>query len=255
MEPVLSSRPATLDAAPLTARIGMIILATDHTTEPDFRALVADDETGLYVARIHYANPVTPENLAAMQPELTRAAGLILPGEPVDAIMYSCMSASVVIGDEEVTAAIRAGKPGVTVITPAAASVAALKALGARRISILTPYSITTTRPVGAYFEKAGFTLDRLTCLGLEDDREMARIAPDDILEQARLATDPASDALFISCTAVRAARIVPALEAAIGKPVVSSNLATAWACRGVTRIHPPDPALGRLMALPCPGV
>ncbi len=254
MEPVLSSRPTQLEERPLAARIGLIILATDHTTEPDFRALVANDATGVYVSRIHYANPVTPENLAAMHPELTRAAGLILPDEPVDAIMYSCMSASVVIGDTAVTAAIQAGKPGVRVVTPAAASVEGLMALGARRISLLTPYSVQTTRPVGAYFERAGFDLDRLVCLGLQDDREMARISTEEIIEQARVATDPRSDALFISCTAVRAARIAPAIEAAIGKPVVSSNLATAWACRGIARRHPDDPSLGQLLAQPYPG-
>ena len=55
-----------------------------------------------------YANPTTPENLRKMQPELTAGAGLILPGESLDAICYSCTSASVVIGDETIEAAIRA---------------------------------------------------------------------------------------------------------------------------------------------------
>ena len=82
----------------------------------------------------------------------------------------------------------------------------------------------------------------------------MARISTEEIIEQARVATDPRSDALFISCTAVRAARIAPAIEAAIGKPVVSSNLATAWACRGIARRHPDDPSLGQLLAQPYPG-
>ena len=59
----MPTRPA-LDARPLEKRIGLIILATDHTTEPDFRRMVASDRIGVYVARIPYANPTTPENLA-----------------------------------------------------------------------------------------------------------------------------------------------------------------------------------------------
>ena len=48
-----------------------------------------------------------------MQPALTAGAALILPGEKLDAICYSCTSASVVIGDAAVEAAIRPAKPGV----------------------------------------------------------------------------------------------------------------------------------------------
>ncbi|TIY00902.1 MAG: ectoine utilization protein EutA, partial [Mesorhizobium sp.] len=42
------TRPA-LDARPLEKRVGLIILATDHTTEPDFRRMVASDRIGVYV--------------------------------------------------------------------------------------------------------------------------------------------------------------------------------------------------------------
>ncbi|MFD2815894.1 hypothetical protein ACFSYD_18385 [Paracoccus aerius] len=47
-----------------------------------------------------------------MAGDVTRAAALILPDEPLDAVVYSCTSASVVIGDDRVRAAVRAGKPG-----------------------------------------------------------------------------------------------------------------------------------------------
>ena len=139
LSPKLAARAPRLDDRPLEKRVGLIILATDHTTEVDFQRLVASERIGVYVTRIPYANPVTPDNLRAMQPSLTAAAALILPDEPLDVVMYSCTSASVVIGDAEVAAAIQAAKPGVQVVTPTAASVAGLLALDARRISILTP--------------------------------------------------------------------------------------------------------------------
>ena len=104
-----TARP-TLDARPLEKRVGLIILATDHTSEPDFRRMVASERIGVYVARIPYANPTTPENLRKMQPSLSAGAALILPDEPLDAVCYSCTSASVVIGDAEIEAAIQAAK-------------------------------------------------------------------------------------------------------------------------------------------------
>ena len=55
------------------------------------------------------------------------AAALILPGEDLDAVVYGCTSASVVIGDAAVRAAISAGKPGAAAITPVSATLAALR--------------------------------------------------------------------------------------------------------------------------------
>ncbi len=243
-----------LDARPLKKRIGLIILATDHTTEPDFQRMVAGPDIGIYVSRIPYANPTSPENLRKMQPSLTDGAARILPGEELDAICYSCTAASVVIGDDAVRAAITVAKPSAPVVTPAEASVRGLRALGARRISILTPYTVETSRPVLDYFATQDFEIASFTCLGLEDDREMARISPMSLVTLARDTIAGDADALFISCTAVRAALAAIEIEQALGKPLVSSNLATAWACLRLCGDQEPRPRLGRLMTLPLAG-
>lgn len=243
-------RPA-LDDRPLERRVGLIILATDHTSEPDFRRMVASERIGVYVARIPYANPTTPENLRKMQPALTAGAALILPDEPLDAICYSCTSASVVIGDGEIEAAIQAAKPGMPVVTPPMAGVRGLNAFGVRRISILTPYTVETSRPMADYFAARGFDILSFTCLGLEDDREMARIAPATLVNLAREATHKQADALFVSCTALRGALAVTGMEQAIGRPVVTSNQATAWNCLRLCGDETAYPEFGRLMTLP----
>lgn len=231
MTPAMQTAPraARLDPRPMAHRIGLVALATDHTTEVDFARILSPRGIGVYVNRIPYANPVTPDTLAAMEPDLADGAGLILPGEALDAVVYGCTSASVVIGDAAVRAAIHRTKPGVPVVTPISATLAGLRAMGARRISVLTPYSVATSTPMAALFKAEGFDLDRFTCLEMADDRDMARIALDEIVEFARIAVAPGSDALFISCTAVRAAGIIDRIEAATGVPVISSNYAAAW--------------------------
>jgi maleate isomerase len=240
-----------LDARPLKKRVGLIILATDHTTEPDFQRMVAGPDIGVYVARIPFANPVTPDNLRAMQPSLTEAAALILPGEELDAICYSCTSASVVIGDAAIEAAIREAKPGVAVVTPPLAGVRGLRALGAKRISVLTPYTVETSRPMADYFASHGFDIASFTCLGLDDDRDMARISPAALVDLARDAMADDADALFISCTAVRAALAAAGIEQATGRPLVTSNLASAWSCLRLCGDDTPRPEFGRLMTMP----
>jgi maleate isomerase len=240
-----------LDDRPLKKRVGLVILATDHTTEPDYQRMVASEDIGVYVARIPFANPVTPQNLRAMQPALTEAATLILPGEKLDAICYSCTSASVVIGDDEIAAAIQKAKPGVPVVTPPLASVRGLKAFGAHRISILTPYTVETSSPMADYFARHGFEIASFTCLGLTDDREMACISHEAIIGLAAETLAPDAEALFISCTAVRAAAITARIEERTGRPIVSSNLASAWNCLRLCGETTPRPEAGRLMTLP----
>nr|WP_295838088.1 ectoine utilization protein EutA [uncultured Azospirillum sp.] len=252
--PILRSDTALdFDDRPVEKRVGLVVLATDHTTEPDFRRMVASERIGVYTARIAYANPTTPENLRRMQPRLAEGAALILPDEPLDAICYSCTSASVVMGDDAIEQAIASAKPGVPVITPPAAARGALTVLGAQRIAVLTPYTEQTSRPMAAYFGVHGFDIARFTCFGLDDDREMARIAPASLVRAAVDAMAPDADALFISCTALRSAGVAAEIEAAIGRPVVTSNQATAWATLRLCGDDRPRPEGGRLMTLPLP--
>lgn len=225
----LLSVPVDLDHRPLPRRIGLVTLATDHTTEVDF-AVLPPHGVGVYATRIPFANPVTPETLAAMARDVTAAAALILPDEDLDAVVYSCTSASVVIGDQAVREAIGLGKPSAQAITPISAGFAALRALEAQRITLLTPYTPRTTQPMADCFEGGGFALQGVSCLNLTDDREMARISHATIIEAARAALAPDSQALFIACTAVRACAIIDRIEDAVGVPVVSANSATLWA-------------------------
>lgn len=225
----ISPLPVRLDPEPTPRRIGLIALATDMTTEVDYARLLVPRGIAVHTTRIPFANPVTPETLAAMAPDITEAAALILPGETLDAVVYSCTSASVVIGDAAVRQAIAAGKPGAEPVTPISAGLSALRSFGAQRISLLTPYLPETTAPMAALFSAEGFDLGGVTCMGQTDDRAMARIDAATLAEQARAAVGPGSDALFIACTALRAVAAIEQIEAAAGVPVVSANLATAW--------------------------
>jgi len=249
-----SVTPPVFDRQPGPARAGLILLATDLTTERDFARMVDPSRLSVYASRIAYENPTTPENLAKMQPRLTEGARLILPAEDLDVICYACTAASVVIGDDAVTAAIAAGKPGTPVVTPPAAARAGFAALGVSRISILTPYLEETSRPMARYFTDRGFDVRNLDCFGLDDDRRMARVTPETLVRAAVAAMSPEAEALFVSCTALRAAEVAAEIEAAIGRPVVTSNQASVWMTLRLAGIEDPLPGHGRLLTLPLPG-
>jgi maleate isomerase len=249
----LCDSPLSYDDPQLTKRLGLIALATDLTSERDFVKLMPHDQIGIFTSRVAYENPTTPESLRDMAPRLSAAADLILPGESLEAICYSCTAASVVIGDEVVTQAIHTVRPGVPVVTPSAAARLAFTALGVKRISILTPYLIETSQPMADYFTQHGLAIQSFDCLGLDDDRDMARIGRNDIIEAAIRADVPEAEALFISCTAVPAVATIAEIEKRIGKPVVTSNQASAWAMLRHAGLQHNPVGYGRLFDLDLP--
>ncbi len=239
-----------LDRDDVSKRIGLIALATDATIEGDFTRLVARDDIEVHVNRIRFVNPTTPQNLRAMHPDLAGAASLILPGERLDAIVYGCTSASILIGEDAVRKSITEGRGDVHVITPAAAATDALRVLAAKRISIVTPYVRETAEPMSRYFQANGFDVVQAVCLNMEDDREMARMPTSEIVRVVSSSIGEGSDAVFVGCTAFPAARAAAAIEELTSVPVVTSNLAAAWATLrhcGIPSDRDSSPCLFRL--------
>ena len=229
-EPQVSMSPQQIgyESPGTTVRFGLIALATDMTTEPDF-VRIFPPEAIVHTTRVQYANPTTPENLRKMAPLLTDAAALITPGVPLVGICYSCTSAAATIGVETVERSIHAARPGIPVVLPTGAAALAFKALGVNRIAIVTPYLPEASEAVAGYFASQGFDVASHHCLGLADDRDMARLSKQTIVEAAMAADGPDNEAIFLSCTAMPAVGAIAEIEERTGKPVVTSNQASAW--------------------------
>lgn len=228
---------------------GMILLGTDLTTEQDAKLLVPET-LRIGATRIAFDNPTTPDNLRLTLPRLGAAAELLLPGTGLSSIYFSCTAATATLGQAAIESAVNAARPGVRVITPASAAEAAFAALGAHTIAILTPYVPETAAEVESYFNRQGFNVVHSHAMGMEDDRLMARIDVPTILVAADRADHNEAEALFISCTALPAARLVNELEQRLGKPVVTSNLAGLWMMMRLAGLDEPIEGRGILMTL-----
>ena len=237
---------------PVPRRIGLVALATDHTSERDFARLCDPDLVGVYVTRIAYENPTTVQNLRKTGPRLSAAASLILPDEPLDVLAFGCTAASVVLGYEGVLSAFREVKSGVVAVTPVSAALQAFGALGVSRVSLLTPYTRAVTQELSAAFTDSGLEVLNAVFLGLDDDREIARVSQNSILEAAEIAWHPKAEALFVSCTGLQALTCVAPLEAFGQRPVVTSNQAIIWSCLRHCDIQQEFP-YGQLFSLPLP--
>ncbi|MDD9877021.1 MAG: aspartate/glutamate racemase family protein [Magnetovibrio sp.] len=209
-------------------RIGLIALATDFNSETDLRRMLPAG-VDLFTNRVLNANPLTLENLRAMAGDITRAASGILPGLGVDVMIYGCTSGTAAIGDAEIERLVRVAQPDVPVTNPVAAASAALNAFDARRISVLTPYNDEVNGAIVESFQGQGFEIANIEGFGLDDDIEMTGLPVAAIAEAALQVCAPDADALFISCTAIRAAAVIDAVERKLAKPVVTSNQALVW--------------------------
>jgi len=211
------------------ARIGLIVLENDQTVEHEVRQVLRDGVDWFH-SRIPMEDTVDGDTLTAMEADLPAAARLLPTQFEFDAIGYACTSAATLIGDAGVAAAIARHHPDVPVTTPIAAAAEALRTLGATRIAVVTPYSEDVTWPIVDYFEQAGLEVVSVGSFLEPSDFNVARISEASISAGVRtIAAAKECDAVFVSCTSLRSLSIIPALEAELGIPVVSSNQALIW--------------------------
>lgn len=209
------------------SRIGLLLPSSNTTMEPDFIMMAPEDIT-VHSARM-LLEDVTPKSLERMAGEAEQAARLLSTAD-VDLMVYGCTSGSLIRGVEwEVSLAqkIKAASDTPTVTT-AGAVVEALRALGARRVRVFTPYTETVNRLEKTYLEAHGFHVASIRGLGLVDNLKIGRVTQAEI--DGLVNSGQKVDCLFISCTNLPAVPLIQALEERHGTPVVTSNQASMWA-------------------------
>jgi len=231
---------------PLRGRIGLIALATDMTSESDLRRMLPND-VGLYSNRVRHENPMSLEALARIAEDLPRAGHDLLPGIELDVIAYGCTSGTIAMGESHTLELLKRSANARHATTPVTASLAALAGLGARRVSVLTPYRSDVNRALGDYYRERGLDIINVSGFEMDDDYTMSAIAPEEIIAAGLKATSAEADALFISCTALHASLAVERLERALNRPVVTSNQSMVWHALQLLGITAPHTAPGQL--------
>ena len=248
----VTTQPLTFDYrpddGPSRYRIGLIALDSDVATERDFHNMLPDDAM-YYTTRIHCFNPVTIENLRRQEGALTTATEKLIPNQRLDSIAYSCTSGTVAIGYDAVAERIRAGgRPDIPVVTPITSALAAFRKLGVETVSLLTPYVDSVNQAMRGFIEEGGVEVRNIGSFCLDSDIDMAEVPPDAILQAAIETCREDADALFISCTALRAVDIIDRAEQALGKPVMSAIQTLFWQSLRETGCTRPVEGYGRLL-------
>ncbi len=106
---------------------------------------------------------------------------------------------------------------------------AALERFGAQRLAILTPYVDEVNAQIASHIENAGKEILKFSSFHIEETEALAALTSEAIYNAALKADHSEADALFISCTAIRAVDVVEQIERELGKPVVTANQAMFW--------------------------
>jgi maleate isomerase len=232
--------PFALDESGGPARIGVVVFDEDITTEDDLWRLRGDAaNVAVHVARMPLPLDHSPEGLTRAADDLARAAMSLAPSTRLQALCYSCTTGTLELGFARVAKALARGRPGIPGATPITGAVAALNALGASRIALLTPYPDRLTALIEDYLESEGMSVVRRAVLEVGSEIDFARVSARSLGAAALTAMCGDAQALFISCTALRATPLIPELEAALGVPVLTSTQAMWWEAQTLAGLAP----------------
>jgi maleate isomerase len=228
------SVPYTLDLDdPDAPPMGLIVLQTDETIEPEFVRHFAGHPCPLYVSRVPSGAEVTTDTLSHMAGELTASARL-LPGPREYAVVgYGCTSGTAVIGPDRIAEIVRAGCRTRAVTDPLTATIAACRAKGISRLALLSPYIEEVNLPVIAAFAAEGIEFAAVATFDERVEERVVRISTASVIEAAcEIGAAPGIEGIFMSCTNLRTFDALGPVSERLGKPALSSNQALAWHMR-----------------------
>lgn len=240
--------------------IGLVVLQTDETVEDEFRFYLNSNpqlssSVNVLHSRIPADDTISVTTLAQMKNHLNETlARFPAKKSPLQVITYACTSGATIIGEEVVNEMI--SKYATHASNALTAVKAALRALSARRLAFLTPYVSEVSQRMGALLQAEGITLAATASFNQPSDAIVASIDPASIqaavIDLVHENRSENIDAVFIACTNLKCASIIPTCEAALNIPVISSNQALIWhALRLAAVPHLPAPQHGTLFTRP----
>lgn len=230
-----------------TVRVGLIALCDDIAIGRDFARMVPDDRVALVTSRIFLEQPNCKRTFLDLADRIPDTVRLLCPLLRLDSVVFGCTSATSYIGETRVTELVRSVRPGINVTNPGTGAIAALRALKAQRVSIITPYTIANTANVVRMLAASDIEPSQVSCLGLDTDMDIGSVPRHAYLELAQMTKHGDAQAIFISCTATKALDAIDDIEAITGLPCITSNQAAFWHAMQLAGWKDPIAGFGRL--------
>jgi maleate cis-trans isomerase len=208
---------------------GVLIPSTNTTVEAELARLPPAYQA--HFARLLTSTPGHP--FAPSRDEDIDYQSKLLGTAKVEMMILIQTSASVFTDDydEVTTRRMSAAAGGVPAITSAYAMVRALRALGAKRIGLVSPYSEEVNARARRYFSgKHGLEIAVLEGFAAKDSYAIGKLGPENARDAFARIDRPEIDAFAVPGANFPTMASIAAWEREFDKPVVSSTQAAVWA-------------------------
>ena len=233
-------------------RIGLIVPSVNTVVEPEMNRMKPEGVT-VHAARVLIPGDIStlPAFIQMCEAGCRNAEKAVreLATAKVDVYAFAFTAGSFFRGagwDEEIARQIEKAGQAPCIVTSTAA-VDALKALGAKKIALVSPYAIANDL-LKKFMEGKGIEVKRMEGLKLSSAQEEGRQTSASFKRLVQQVDAPGLEAIFVACTNFGTVSSLDQLETSLGKPIVSANQATFWAALRRLGIEDKIMGWGRLL-------
>jgi maleate cis-trans isomerase len=229
----------------MTRHFGVLIPSTNTTVEIECRLLPMGYQA--HIGRLKSSGG----SFSPSRDEDVDYQSQLLGTAKVELVILAQTSASLFADDyDEVVTKRMSGGAGVPAITSAQAVGRAVRALGARRIAIVSPYSEQVNARAAHYFEtRHGLDAVALEGFGATDAYAIGKLGPQNARDAFARIARPEIEVFVVPGGNFPTMPSIAAWEREFGKPVVTTNQASTWAMLRAFDSADRLPAYGRLLA------
>jgi maleate cis-trans isomerase len=177
------------------------------------------------------------------------ADGVRSLGGPLDSVVWACTSGSFVFGWDGATAQVEAlgAVAGVPASSTSFAFVDACARLGVSRVAVGATYPDDVAERFVAFLGVAGIEVLSLSAKGIITAAEVGTLPKETVVEFAAAADHPDAQAVLLPDTALHTIGLLDALDARVGKPVLTANQVSVWQGLRIAGADVPRPGFGTL--------
>lgn len=225
---------------------GVLIPATNTTCEIEYSRLLPPN-LQVHVGRLGKGGdtPFSP----SLDADLAYQSKMLGQAK-VEVVALAQTSASLFDDGYDAKAkALMATGAGVPALTSAEAIGEAVRALGANRIALASPYSAQVIGRAKAYYEsRYDLSVVAMEGFGATDAYAIGGLSADNATDAFVRIDRPEIEILVVPGGNFPTMRHIAGWERRFGKPVITTNQAALWAMLQVMGVSAPLPGLGRLL-------